>query len=200
MLGHLNDSTNYFEERGISASALKKLIDIMEAIHEEGKKIEIKLNDVPMVYEYMPFEYETIISAWKRYYESMPDDAEERARQDKASAGENILQKLRNIEKQYEETKERLESTETESRKIAVELPEMEKELDELLNNYDEEIAGRKEEPQKRLTTLRHKLTEIRKRKEEKIREKRELQETLEQTIAIAFGKKRQLISASTIL
>ena len=61
-----------------------------------------------------------------------------------------------------------------------------------MLNNYDEEIARRKEEPQKRLTTLRHKLTEIRKCKEEKIREKRELQETLEQTLAIAFGKKRQ--------
>ena len=188
--------TERFREKGITASSMKKLVDIMDAIYKEGEEIKISFNDsvneVTMVYEYMPVECGISVSNWRSHQEYMPDDIDEQDRQKEAKANKSMQEKLNDAQTAYEKVRNKLKEAENESAGNGGELKRLEEELEGLLNNYDAEAIIIEDDCNDAVDKLQRQLEETVQRKDNKIQEKRELEAALERTVTFAFSKKNK--------
>lgn len=188
--------TERFNEKGVSASSMKKLADLMEAIYKEGEEIKISFNDsvneVTMVYEYMPVECGISASNWRSHQEYMPEDVDEIDRQKEAKASKSMQEKLNHAQTAYEKTRKKLEEAESEPDRNSRELSELERELEESLTNYDADRIKIKDDSNTAVEDLQRQLAETVDRKEKKIKERYELETALDKTFALAISKKNK--------
>lgn len=178
--------------------------DLMEAIYKEGEEIKISFNDsvneVTMVYEYMPVECGISAGNWRSHQEYMPEDIDEIDRQKEAKASKSMQEKLNYAQTAYEKTRKKLEEAESEPDRNSRELAELEKELEESLTNYDADRIKIKDDSNTAVEELQRQLAETVDRKEKKMKERRELETALDKTFALAISKKnkyREEISAT---
>ncbi len=189
----VDNSAERFYKSGVSKANLQKLVEVMSKIWIKGESVTVTVNYQSVAKGALPVRYSQKLSKWKNTVREMPDDPELIDNEKEAAAKKQVQDKLTHAQEEVKKLEQELAKLKTDCATKEQDLETWQADLKKQKNSYNASKSRIQNTASENRQSIQHELDVLQSQLRDLTTEKQSLENALEKTFILAFGKKKEL-------
>ncbi len=189
----VDSSASIFYKNRISKVSMQKLVEIMSKIWNEGESVSVTINGQAVAKGALPVRYSQKFSKWKNTVREMPDDPELIDKEKEAAAKKQVQDKLTHAQEEVKKLEQELAKLKTDCATKEQNLEAWQADLKKAKDSYNASKSRIQNTASENRQSIQHELDVLQSQLRDLTTEKQSLENALEKTFILAFGKKKEL-------